>query len=206
RAAVELLRRHELVAGLQQAMEHQNLRRMAGRDREPRGAAFERGDQLLEHGIGRIADARIDVAEGLQPEQGSGVIDAFEYVRRRLIDRRRTRAGGRIGLRAGVNGERGKAGNAFAHRPVLMLRNDDFPFIGRRKAVKSRQAAGAENATAALVGAAATETFSANKACGSVQRAAVFGWKRAIATRQAGEMRARLENRQAPTRSRSGMN
>src|SRR4029077_17941050 len=98
------------------------------------------------------------------------------------------------------------AGNAFAHRPVLMLRNDGFPFIGRRKAVKSRQAAGAENATAALVGAAATETFSANKACGSVQRAAVFGWKRAIATRQAGEMRARLENRQAPTRSRSGRN
>jgi len=25
-----------------------------------------------------------------------------------------------------VNGERGKAGNAFAHRPVLMLGNDGF--------------------------------------------------------------------------------
>src|SRR5580692_5624718 len=64
-----------------------------------------------------------------------------------------------------------------------------------------------KNATAALVGAAAAETFSAKSSCGSPQRAdAVFGWKRWIATRQAGEMWARLENRQAPTRSRSGMN
>ena len=108
-------------------MKNQNLRRVAGCDRKPGRAAFERRDPLLEHGIGRIADARIDVAEGLQPEQRSGVIDAFEYEGRRLIDRRRARAGGRIGLRAGVNGERGKAGNAFAHRPVLMvLGNDGF--------------------------------------------------------------------------------
>ncbi len=108
-------------------MKNQNLRRVAGSDRKPCRAAFERSDPLLEHGVGRIADARIDVAEGLQPEQRGGVIDAFEYEGRRLIDRRRARAGGRIGLRAGVNGERGKAGNAFAHRPVLMmLRNDGF--------------------------------------------------------------------------------
>ena len=120
RAAIELLRRHELVAGLQQAMKNQNLRGVAGSDCKPRRAAFERGDPLLEHGIGRIADARIDVAEGLQPEQRGGVIDAFEHEGRRLIDRRCARAGGGIGLRAGVNGERGKAGNAFAHRPVLL--------------------------------------------------------------------------------------
>ena len=49
RAAIELLRRDELVAGLQQAMKHQNLRGMAGRRRKSRGAAFERGDALFQH-------------------------------------------------------------------------------------------------------------------------------------------------------------
>jgi hypothetical protein len=51
-----------------------------------------------------------------------------------------------------------------------------------------------ENATAALSGAAAAETFSAETVLGSFQRAdAVFGVKRCIAVRQAGEMRLRLE-------------
>ena len=51
-----------------------------------------------------------------------------------------------------------------------------------------------QNATAALSGAAAAETFSANKVLRSFQRAdAVFGWKRCIAVRQSGEMRLRLE-------------
>ena len=119
RAAIELFRGDELVAGLQQAMKDQHLRRMAGGGGEPGGAAFERGDALLEHRGGRIADAGIDVAERLQAEQRGGVIDAFEHVGRGLIDRRRPRAGGRIGLRAGVNRERRKARNAFAHQPIL---------------------------------------------------------------------------------------
>ena len=119
RAAVELLRRDEFVAGLHQAMEHQDLRGMAGRHGKPRGAAFKRGDALLEHRGGRIADPRVDIAEGLQPEQRGRMIDAFEHVGRGLINRRRARAGGGIGLRAGVDGERGKTGYAFGHRPIL---------------------------------------------------------------------------------------
>ena len=88
-----------------------------------------------------------------------------------------------------------------------MLGNDGFRFIGPGKAVKARHARCLENATAALSGAAAAETFSAKKVLGSFQRAdAVFGLNRCIAVRQAGEMRLRLENRQAPTFSRSGMN
>ena len=121
RAAVQLFRGHELVARLQQAMERQDLRRMAGRRRQAGGAAFERGDALLEHRGGRVADARIDVAEGLQAEQRGGVVDAFEHVRCGLVDRRRPRAGRGIGLGAGVDGERGEARNAFAHRPILAI-------------------------------------------------------------------------------------
>ena len=73
------------------------------------GAAFERGDALLQHRVGRIADARIDVAEGLQPEQRGGVVDVVEHEGGGLVDRRRARAGRRVGLRAGVDGKRGEA-------------------------------------------------------------------------------------------------
>jgi len=96
-------------------MKRQNLRGVPGSDRKARGAAFQRGDALFEHGSRRIADAGIDVAEGLQAEQRRGVVDAFEHVRRRLIDRRGARACRWIGLRPGVNGERGKSRNAFGH-------------------------------------------------------------------------------------------
>ena len=56
-------------------MKDDHLRGVAGRDREPGGAAFERGDALLQHRVGRIADAGVDVAEGLQAEQRGGVVD-----------------------------------------------------------------------------------------------------------------------------------
>ena len=76
---------------------------MAGGDRETRGAAFERGDAFLQHGAGWIADAGVDVAEGLQAEQRGCVLDIVEHEGGGLINRRCTRAGGRVGLGAGVN-------------------------------------------------------------------------------------------------------
>ncbi len=121
RAAIKLLGRDEFVARHHQRVHHDHLRGMAGGDREAGGAAFERGDALFQHGAGRIADAGIDVAEGLQAEQRSGVLDVVEHERRGLIDRRRARAGGRIGLGAGVDRERRKARSAFGvgHEVVL---------------------------------------------------------------------------------------
>ena len=121
RTAVELLRGDEFVAGLQQAVKRQHLRRVSGGGRKAGGAAFERGDALLQHRGGRVADAGIDVAEGLQPEQRGGMIDVFKHVRRGLIDRRRPRAGGRIGLGAGMDRERGEARDAFAHEAFLRV-------------------------------------------------------------------------------------
>src|SRR5499427_8845290 len=79
RAAIELLRRDELVARLHQHVEDQHLRGMAGSDREAGGAALERGDALLEHGVGRVADAGVDVAERLQAEQRGGMVDVLEH-------------------------------------------------------------------------------------------------------------------------------
>ena len=115
RAAIELARGDELVARLHQRVHHDDLRGVAGGDREAGGAAFERGDALLQHGIGRIADAGVDVAERLQAEQRGGVIDVIEHERGGLVDRRGARAGGRIGLRAGVNRKRRKSRDVFGH-------------------------------------------------------------------------------------------
>ena len=148
RAAVELLRRDEFVARRHQRVHHDHLRGVAGGDREAGRAAFERGDALFQHRVGRVADARIDVAEGLQAEQRGRVFDVVEHERGRLIDRRGPRAGGRIGLRAGVDGERVEArcavGWGFGHgcpsslpwRP--MPAPDDAGLI-RRRAAASRQ-------------------------------------------------------------------
>ncbi len=95
---------------------------MAGGDREARGAAFQRRDAFLQHRIGGVADARIDVAEGLQTEQRRGVVNILEHERGGLIDRRRPCAGGWIGLCARMDGEGGEARNAVRHH-LLLVRN-----------------------------------------------------------------------------------
>src|SRR5581483_3034107 len=80
RAAVEVLRGDELVAGLHQGEEDQELRGMAG-SRSERGApAFEAGNSLLQHRDGRVRQARVDVAEIVQVEERGGVVDVVEDV------------------------------------------------------------------------------------------------------------------------------
>ena len=113
RPAIELARGDELVARLEQRVEHQRLRRVTGGHGERRRAAFERRDALLEHRLGRIGDAGIDVAEGLEIEQRRGVLDVVEDEGRGLIDRRGARAGRGVGLGAGMDGERVEAGLAL---------------------------------------------------------------------------------------------
>ena len=110
RAAVELASGDEIVARLHQRMERQELCRMARRHNQCRSAAFECCDARLEHALRRVADARVDVAEGFEAEQRRGVIGIIEDVGRGLVDRRDAGAGRGIGGGAGVDGERGKAG------------------------------------------------------------------------------------------------
>ena len=74
----------------------------------------------------------VDVAERLQAEQRGGVIDVVEDERRRLIDRRRARAGGRVGLRAGMNRKRGEAGRAFGHGASVMAVSPDAQYTDLR--------------------------------------------------------------------------
>ena len=119
RAAVELVRGDELVARLHQRVHGQELGRVAGGDGERRGAALERRDALLEHGAGRVADARVDVAERLQAEQRRGMVDVVEDEGGGLVDRRRPRAGRGVRRRAGMDREGVEAGHAVGHQCTL---------------------------------------------------------------------------------------
>ena len=68
-AAVQLGRRDDVVAGLAQRADDEELGRLPAGRRDRTDAAFEAGHPLLERGDGRVADAGVDVAELLQGEQ-----------------------------------------------------------------------------------------------------------------------------------------
>ena len=109
RAAIELPRGDELVAGLQQHMEGQQLRRVARSRRQRRRAAFERRHARLQHRLRRVHDARVDVAEGFEIEQRGRVLRVVEDIGGGLINRRDARARGGVGLGAGMDRERVEA-------------------------------------------------------------------------------------------------
>ena len=100
----------EFVTRLQQGMEDQELRGVAGGHRQRSRAAFERGNTLLQHGLGRVHDPGVDVAELLQAKQRGGMVDIVEDEGRGLVDRRRPGARGGVGLRAGMDGQRIETG------------------------------------------------------------------------------------------------
>ena len=118
RAAVEFVGGHEFVSRLHERMHHQELGRVAGCDREGRRAALERGDPLLEDRVRRVADAGVNVAEGLEPEERGGVIDIVEDERSRLVDRRRARTGRGVRCGAGMDGEGVETRHTLAHETL----------------------------------------------------------------------------------------
>ena len=71
-----------------------------------RDPALERGDALLEHVVGRVHDAGVDVAELFQREQVRRMLCALKLVRGRLVDRHRDRTGRRVGAPACVERQR----------------------------------------------------------------------------------------------------
>ena len=102
-AAVERLRRDQVVARARQVEHGERLGGLAAGHRERRDPALELGDPLLEHVARRVHDAGVDVAEHPQPEQIGGVLGVVENVARRRVDRDGARVGGRIGGLPGVH-------------------------------------------------------------------------------------------------------
>ena len=84
---------------LQDRQHGRHLRRHAGGAGQRGAAAFERSHALFEHRHRGIADAAVDVAEGLQVEQAGRVLGRIEDEAGGLVDRRGARAGHRVGKR-----------------------------------------------------------------------------------------------------------
>jgi hypothetical protein len=70
---------------------------LARRHRERGNTAFKRSNALLQHGLRRVHDARVDIPQFLEREQVCRVFGRIELVRSRLIDRHRYRCGRGIG-------------------------------------------------------------------------------------------------------------
>ena len=68
-AAVDVGRADEIIAGVTDVLHGKQRRRLARRHRERGNTAFKRGNALLKHGLRRVHDARVDVAELLEREQ-----------------------------------------------------------------------------------------------------------------------------------------
>ena len=100
-AAVQVGRGGDLVAGLQQRAEHRRRRRQAGGERQAALAAFQRREARFEGRARRVAAAGVLVALVLAG-RGLGVGGGG-------VDRHDGRAGGRVGVLAGVDGPGGEA-------------------------------------------------------------------------------------------------
>jgi hypothetical protein len=96
-AAVEIGRADDVVARLGDVLDRHRGGGLSGAHSQRRDAAFERGDALLKHGVRRVHDAGVDIAEFLQPEQVGGVLGAAELIGRRLVDRHCHRPRRRVG-------------------------------------------------------------------------------------------------------------
>ena len=79
-AAIDVGRAQKIIAGVTDVLHRKQRRRLPRGETECGHAAFERGDALLQHGLGRIHDAGVDVAELLEREQVGRVLGRTELV------------------------------------------------------------------------------------------------------------------------------
>ena len=104
-AAVERGGRDDVVARLGDGLDRIADRRHARGHGERGDAAFELGQALLEHRVGRVHDPRVDVARDLQVEQVGAVLRVVERVGDGLVDRHRDGLGRRVRVLAAVHGD-----------------------------------------------------------------------------------------------------
>jgi hypothetical protein len=104
-AAVERAGRDDVVAGLGDGLDGVGDGRLARGQRQSGDAAFHGGDALLQHVLGRVHDAGVDVARHLEVEQVGAMLGAVEGVGGGLVDGHRHRLGGGLGRVAAVYGK-----------------------------------------------------------------------------------------------------
>jgi len=101
-AAIELWGGDDIVAGTGEGLDRIVDRRAARRHREGGNTAFERGDALLQHVVGGVHDACVDVAGHVQVEQVGAVLGVVEFEGDVLVDRHGHGLGGRVRFEAVV--------------------------------------------------------------------------------------------------------
>ena len=104
-AAVEVIRRDDVIAGLGDIQNRQSRSRLAAGNGESADPAVDGGDALLQHVIRRIHDPRINVAELSEPEEIGGVLGALELVRRGLVNGYGPGTRRRVGLLSTMKGQ-----------------------------------------------------------------------------------------------------
>ncbi len=144
-AAVERPGRDHVVAGAGQVEDGRADGRLAGGEGDAGHSVFQRGHPLLEHRRGRVGDARVDVARLLQREQAGGVLAVAEHEGGGLVDGHGPRAGGGVGLLAGMQGHRLEAGAhgapsgpASVCLVFVRCRHGVPALVGRRPPAKGR--------------------------------------------------------------------
>ncbi|CAM4172240.1 hypothetical protein ACAN107058_23330 [Paracidovorax anthurii] len=104
-AAVERAGRDDVVARLRDGLDGVGDGRHARGQGQRGDAALQRRDALFQHVVGRVHDARVDVAGHLQVEQVRPVLGAVEGIGDGLVDGHGHGAGRGVRRLAGVDGE-----------------------------------------------------------------------------------------------------
>src|SRR5689334_4989364 len=132
-----------MVAGLEQGEQGRGLRSDPAGESNRSDPAFETRQSFLEHGDGRVHDARVGVAVLLQVEVRSRGLRVLEHVTRGLEDRHRAGAGVRVGPLAGVELSRLEAEVARLLGTIALGRHESTPrkrrMIGVCRASSSRK-------------------------------------------------------------------
>ena len=110
-AAIELGGGDDVVTGGGQRLDGVGDGGGTRRDHQAGDAPFQRGHPLLQHIVGGVHDAGVDVARHRQIEQVRPVLGALELVGHRLVDGHGHRLGGGVAGKAVVQGQ----GRIFHH-------------------------------------------------------------------------------------------
>ena len=97
RAAIQGAGRHNVPARAHQGGNGQVQRGLPAGGGDGAYAALQRGDPLLQHRIGGVADAAVHMACALQVEEGLRMFAGLEHKRGAQVDRHGARAGGGVG-------------------------------------------------------------------------------------------------------------
>ena len=109
RPAVEAVGGDEVLPRVHDRQERRGDRRLAAGEGQSRRAAVERRQALLQHVVGGVHQAAVDVAELAQPEQIRRVLGVVEHVAGRRVDRHGAGRGRGVGHLTGVQRQRAKA-------------------------------------------------------------------------------------------------